>query len=247
MDRNAFLGCEEVDSTLVAEIARTADRDATVPSCPEWTLADLVRHVATRPPIWLALLELAPDASPDMAHLDALTAGGDVPPGAEPTDWLLAEHAAFRDIVRATDPDRPCWFFGAPYTATDIARRSAIEMAVHRWDAQGVAGRPEPLDPRVAGAGMDELLDCIIPLQYGFGAVPPAVAVTLHATDIDQSWTATAPGSAVRPTASISATASDLHLAFAHRLGPDDQAVRLMTVDGDPRAVLAWLQFVPAF
>jgi hypothetical protein len=119
---------------------------------------------------------------------------------------------------------------------------------VHRWDAEGTVGTPNPLDTAIAAAGLDELVDCFIPLQYGYGAVPPAVTVGLHADDLARTWTLQPPaevagGGPVGATAAtLSGPASDLLLALLHRI-PTDR----LHVDGNPAATHHWLAFVPAF
>jgi hypothetical protein len=116
---------------------------------------------------------------------------------------------------------------------------------VHRWDADGVVGAPEPVGSAPAEAGLDELVDCFLPLQFGYGAVPPARVVELTATDVRRSWTLAgcgSPGAAAGPAAALSGSASDLLPALLHRIPPD----RLI-VTGDESAALEWVGFVPAF
>ncbi len=45
MEYKRLLECLDADATRLREVAATADLTATVPSCPDWTMADLLRHV----------------------------------------------------------------------------------------------------------------------------------------------------------------------------------------------------------
>lgn len=46
MDRKRYLECLAADERRLRELAGGADLATPVPSCPDWTLADLVEHVA---------------------------------------------------------------------------------------------------------------------------------------------------------------------------------------------------------
>ena len=89
MDRDELLSSAAQDCAAIAVLAQAAAPTTPVPSCPAWTLHDLTWHVATRPPIWLALLALDPDASPDLGRLAALSAGGAVA-DTDPIEWATS-------------------------------------------------------------------------------------------------------------------------------------------------------------
>ncbi|MBN1171895.1 MAG: maleylpyruvate isomerase family mycothiol-dependent enzyme [Micromonosporaceae bacterium] len=154
-----------------------------VPSCPGWTMTDLVthlggvyswvsnhvtRHVTSRPE----------------------TTSSDFTPGATPLlEWWNATYSALLVTLEAIDADSPAWNW-APQSKKAIFwhRRMANETALRRWDAQMATGLAEPIEPRLAADGLAEAIDTH--LAAGRGTTPstrPGV-VALQATDIDQIW-----------------------------------------------------------
>lgn len=106
-----------------------------VPDCPGWTAADLVGHMG-------AILGW-------MARI--VTTGGAVPrPGREtpPADrgalaaWYTAQLDRTLSILAAAAPESPAWTFSSrgDHRVSWWRRRVAVEMAIHRWDAQHAAG-----------------------------------------------------------------------------------------------------------
>ena len=155
--------------------AATRDLDAAVPSCPDWTAADLVDHVAFLFRWWAACLREG-----RRVKRSAVPAAGD--------DREAAYRAALDDLLAvlgATDPDAPSESFVGPATAGWWFRRGAQETAVHRWDAESAAGTPSPVDRDLAADGVDELLDVFLPM-----VAPKGDGEThhLHATDGEGEW-----------------------------------------------------------
>jgi hypothetical protein len=153
MDTPRFLECLEVDYRRLREVAAGA-LGAKVPSCPEWTGAELVRHVAE---VYLHKAETMrlgkwpepwpPDLSGE-APLDALD-------------------RAYTDVVGefgSRDPESHALTWYDPVqTVGWWARRMAQETVIHRVDAElaaGVAQAPIPED--LALDGIDELVECFL-------------------------------------------------------------------------------------
>ena len=149
--------------------------------------------------------------------------------------WYSAHLDHTLDILTATPADKPAWTFSSrgERRVGWWRRRLAVELAIHRWDAQHAAGLggaapPQPLDAKVAEAGVEEFLTEFLP---GLLAQPEVSGITgtlhLHATDGPSEWwvdldaraDATAvPGHAKADTA-IRGTESDLLLWLTNR-GP---------------------------
>lgn len=154
--------------------------DVDVPTCPDWTLPQLVHHVGTVHR-WQRAQLLAPDPSalveidrPAAPALDALA------------DWYQQGLIDLLNALATVDPDQPTptWFGARP--ARFWARRAAHETAVHRWDAQASVTTPDPLDPDQAVDLLDELFEVVTPRKFRADRWDgPAVSIHLHATDVD--------------------------------------------------------------
>jgi uncharacterized protein (TIGR03083 family) len=247
VDVESWLSSEERNSAFIAGLVDHTDLDTVVPSCPAWSLRDLVGHVATRPAMWLALLGLRPGDIPDFDALAKLNVGAPLPPDDELAGWLTAEHGRLRVELRAADPTRPVWLFGATITPAELARRAAVELALHRWDAELALGASGSLDPEVATDGLDELVTCFIPLQLTLGAIAPDGGVLVEPTDTPRSWSLPPHGEeAVVDNATdaartvLAGSASDL-LLVAYRRVPWDR----LAVEGSPQLARAWFEVFP--
>ncbi|QIG45260.1 maleylpyruvate isomerase family mycothiol-dependent enzyme [Nocardioides anomalus] len=141
-----------------------ADRagvDAPVPTCPEWTVLDLVAHqgMVHR---WAAALVRG--RHPDDDEVTGFEAAGRA--AADPTGWLAEGVADLASALEAAPEtlDAPVFLLDAPRPAAFWARRQCHETSVHAVDALAAAlGRPPRadevwLDPELAGDGIDELL-----------------------------------------------------------------------------------------
>jgi uncharacterized protein (TIGR03083 family) len=146
------------EGDLIAAAASRADLDAIVPTCPEWTVRELVHHVG-RTHHWAAahIEQARPDALTDD---EAAAAWGDMPDDAGTSDWYRAANERLVRALTAAPADLACWsFLPAPSPRAFWARRQAHEAAIHRVDAelgaaQGVSATPEEF----ALDGIDELV-----------------------------------------------------------------------------------------
>lgn len=144
-----------------------ADLTATVPSCPDWTLGELARHVggAHR---WAAELvrTRARDDIPEEAVPDH-TGPADGEPAALDV-WLADGAALLAAELRAAGSGAEVWSWGWDRTAHFWARRMTHETVVHRADAAlavRVPDEKEPyevepyeVEPAVAADAIDEWL-----------------------------------------------------------------------------------------
>lgn len=130
--------------------------DVAAPTCGEWTVGDLCRHVGR--------------VYAYAAHLVAerLTSASDVRPdpadGADPVDWVAETLDDLVAALSGCDADTPVWNWSPqPHEATFWARRMAHESAVHRFDAQRAHGIAQPVDADLAADGLDEFVDVLAP------------------------------------------------------------------------------------
>jgi uncharacterized protein (TIGR03083 family) len=175
----------------------TPDRlDDPIPSCPDWTITDLLRHVGATYR-WAADIvgnarngrhrEMFGLIAPLDARAQALT-------GDAVIAWLDEGFAAIRGTLlraaQAADPDFDCWTFMPDRTGYDFwARRQAHETAMHGIDAQlaiGPADDVAPVQPWFGADGIDELLTGFVarPGAALRSEPPRTLAVIAEAPDI---------------------------------------------------------------
>jgi uncharacterized protein (TIGR03083 family) len=211
------------DSSRIAELVVDADLDAGVPSCPDWSLRDLVQHLGRVQRFWS---ENVRAANPSEAWN-----GERVPPDSDDdlASWMRWSTEMLVTALRDTADDTPCWtWWGEPRTAGAIARHQVQETAVHRWDAESVGGTPRPLDAAVADDGVAEFLEVMLdPDVSGLSG-----AVAFIATDTGGTWQV----GRDEPAAVVRATASDLVLLLYGR-----RPISAVAVDGDVAALQALL------
>ena len=114
-----------------------------VPTCPEWTLFDLVQHLGEGRRKWAATVAAGPAAAPP-----ARSAWAGAPAASGEREALRAWSAAsthqLLDALREAGPDRGCrtWWgtSQSPQTCGAVARHQLQEIAVHTYDAQVTLG-----------------------------------------------------------------------------------------------------------
>lgn len=182
-DKNAFLMAWRADSDRLREAAVADELDRDVPSCPGWSLRDLVAHVA-RVFLNYERLVTATAAPPADSKGD-----GDFDLGED----VLAEYdTAVRKLTTTLDGvrlDDPAWVPG-PHAriARFWIRRLMCETAVHRWDAQMAFAAAEPIGSRAAAEGIQEVFDTFIPWGRRREESTATGVVQLFARDIDRHW-----------------------------------------------------------
>jgi uncharacterized protein (TIGR03083 family) len=170
--------------TTLVELAG-GDLSLPVPTCPDWTVGDLMTHVTG------VLWRVKARASLEDASARFDPADTPVTPGAIPmAEWLGAQAAETQAFFHSADLDRPVRTFAGPGTVGWWLRRVVLELAVHITDAQLALGRDVPVVPaEVAVMGIDESLREFLPLQVtGAGQNAPTGTIHLHCTDVDGEW-----------------------------------------------------------
>jgi uncharacterized protein (TIGR03083 family) len=167
METSRLLECLSCDYTDLLSVATSTDLSAQVPSCPDWTVADLVTHVAE---VYLHKTEAMrlqdwPDPWPPQGLED------------EPPVPLLQR--AYRELTaefairKADDPART--WHEPDQTVRFWIRRMAQETVIHRIDGQLAAGsHVTPVPDDLAVDGVDEVLKLF--LAYGATSWPQEYA-----------------------------------------------------------------------
>ncbi|MEU8683045.1 maleylpyruvate isomerase N-terminal domain-containing protein [Streptomyces sp. NPDC048611] len=177
------------ETTKFRAILRDADLSATVPTCPDWTLADLARHLggAHR---WVGTL-VATRAATDIDEADIPEGDGPGTDDAAALDAWLADGAEQAvAALREAGPDAGVWTWAPVRRAGFWARRMTHETVIHRADAARTAGAAFDVPPEVAADCLEEWLQlCALPLATEHRAEAaaqlfgPGRSLHLHATD----------------------------------------------------------------
>ncbi|MEU9039156.1 maleylpyruvate isomerase family mycothiol-dependent enzyme [Streptomyces sp. NPDC048352] len=272
MDHHTRLDVFENEAAAFAEaVRRAADggREAPpVPSCPGWSVADLVGHLGSvQRYVTHHLRErLTAPCDPTDPQLYALPADPAVraawprpdrtphrgPVPQELFDWSQAAARDLASVLRELGPDAPVWTWSAQeeHTSGFWLRMQTIEQAVHRWDAQAALGDPAPFDPDFAADAVAQTFEVMAPARRGWKQAPPGTGerYRFRRTDGPGTWTVEFDGDRVglapRDTAPVdveaAGTAGDLMLFLWQRL----PAGRLH-VTGDTARLDHWFTLVP--
>lgn len=150
---------DEADAFLAAA---AVDLSRDVPTCPGWTVAELVWHLGRVHHRWG---RIAAEGVTDAEGARALEEP-DRPADDELVRWARAQADRLLEVLTDLDPTAPRWnWTSAPQTAAFIPRRMAHETAVHRVDAERAAGEAAPIDARLAADGIDEVLAVLLPAR----------------------------------------------------------------------------------
>ncbi|PVG83067.1 hypothetical protein DDE18_11820 [Nocardioides gansuensis] len=230
-----YLDHIRLESAAFRAALADCDPGAPVPSCPDWTAADLLHHLTDVQHFWAEMVrnrpagphgyvevEQAPDHAAALAAYDAASAG------------LLA-------ALEGLAPDVEAWTWAAEpgdHSVGFIQRRQAHEALIHRLDAELAARISTPVDPLLAADGVHEAIG----VMYGgcppWGSFTPSGQhVRLDCTDTGHSvWVALGTFSGTDPrTDTTYADEPDVNLADDPGVEPD------VVVDGEAAALDAWL------
>jgi uncharacterized protein (TIGR03083 family) len=168
------------NGAAAARAVRDTPADTIVPSCPEWTLGDLVRHLGSHHRWVAGNLDCPPDGEMFQEFVQA-------PEGAALDEWLRDGAETLATRLEDADPSTPCWTW-IPFdrTARFWARRTAQETAMHRWDAQHAAGTEDAINGELAVDAVDEYL-AFVPYFPG-RTLPDSGTIHLHSTDAEGEW-----------------------------------------------------------
>jgi len=231
------------DDARALVVAAEADWGRPVPHCPAWDAAGLVRHTGG---IFLWMADVV--TSGERVSRRTLDPAPEDPAGL--AAWYLGALDRTLGALGAADPDALTWTFSSTGDRRVAwwCRRLAVEVAIHRWDAQHAmadGGRgPDPLDGEVARAGIKEFVVEFLPgLLAREGVEGLGGSLHLFATDRPAEWWidldatgSTIPGRENADTA-VRGSRSDLLLWLTNR-GPLDT----IEVSGNPLVPDHWHQ-----
>jgi uncharacterized protein (TIGR03083 family) len=227
-----------VDEGETLASALDGDPATSVPSCPGWSITDLVAHVGSYHR-WAA--DLLQHASQQPCAPYSLRPEPDV----TLAEWYRASLELLLKAIDTTDPDTPMWTVTIDQKAGDWCRRQAHDLTVHRWDAQHARGHAQPVHTERAVDFIDELFEATLPYTLPFvGRTVPEASLALRSAD--DTYYRRLDGATGKPRLSrdpnpadavLTGTPSDLLLALWRRA---DAA----TLTGDPTVLAAWQQAI---
>ncbi len=204
---------------------------AGVPSCPGWTVSDLVWHLAGVQHFWAWIVRTR---TPDPTGYPEPTRR----PDDELLAWSMAQSAELETVLAGADPRERVWTWAPQQDVAFVLRRQTHEATVHTADAEDVLGDVRPIPAALGLDGLDEWLEVMVPGALPQGPPPDAHPVVLHAVDADAERTLF-PGTRPFPIAALTGTAGDLLLAVWRRV-----PLEVLTVDGDGLQAAAMIDLV---
>ncbi|WP_225823167.1 maleylpyruvate isomerase family mycothiol-dependent enzyme [Streptomyces naphthomycinicus] len=251
--------CDEITlqvDRLRAVVTSGADLTATVPTCPDWSLEDLVRHMggALR---WVDAL-VRTRAQENIPAERVPLAGGPEERGdaAALGKWLAETGELVVGALREAGPDAEVWAWAGVLNAGFWARRMACEITVHRADATLAAGLPYEVAPDMAADALDEWLQLVEWVQRNAAHEAakdlrgPGRSLHLHATDtgpaLDAEWLIELGEDGVswrrgheKATVALRGPLTSVLLAFYRRLPLDSPGLEVL---GERELLEFWLE-----
>lgn len=218
-------------AAFLAAVSEPGALSRRVPSCPDWAVGELTRHLGG----FYQRIRLHAGSAGADEKWPPLTVPDDAPAADDEAvvTWFGEQLSRIQAHLEELDPDLPTWNW-APRArvASFWHRRAAHETAVHRWDAQVAIRLPEPIETKLAGDTIAEALDTFLPGGRRRIDAASHGLVHLTATDVGTQWYVRLRGAGVslldtdtlldpetqQARASASGSASDLALALWGRV-----------------------------
>lgn len=177
-------GVIEEHALGVVRVAGQLPLDTPVPTCPGWSVADLVRHLTEVHLFWTHVIGQRP-VGPD------LYAEPPRPADTELVAGLERAVAGLVDVLTDVDPSEPAWSWADDHTVGFTLRRQSHEAVVHHVDGCLAAGAPVPtIGTHLAADGVDEMVGVMlsgVPDWAVFERRPGVIE--LRTCDTGDSWT----------------------------------------------------------
>lgn len=158
LSHEQFLRHLRADTERMIDVA--ADLDAEVPTCPGWTVRDVLEHTGAVFSHKVACMRLpgGPQRYEDWSH--GPDDGGDL------LGWFRERRDELVTELETRGPEAPSYtWFPDDQTVGFWYRRMAQEAAVHRIDVESGTGHQSPVDHDLAVDGVDEVLDRFLVFQ----------------------------------------------------------------------------------
>lgn len=238
MELKEHIEALRAEGLLLADSAEVTGFEPAVPTCPEWTVRDVLRHVGE---VHRWATSHVAQARQEM-NFDAASLRTWPTDDAELLAWFRHGHAELVRCLEFADPELRCWSFlpNGPTGVRFWARRQAHETAIHRVDAQGVSGEVSPVPPEFAADGIDEILRGFFARRPSRVTSAEPFSFELVSTDGQGSWQVRideqGPSVVDGPSQSqVHGTAFELYLLLWNRVELGD-----LRVTGAPEGLALW-------
>ena len=183
MTPHTHLEALRAEGRLLAAAVEAGRGDETVPGIDAWTLDDVARHTGS---VHDWICEVLRHGPPDWGYDDLM------PQAPRDHDvlaqWYLSRLEPLLDLLTTIPAGQDVWtLFDTPPGIDFWRRRQCFETVVHRYDAEGAAGRRTPLDPVLATDGVEEALQ-MVRHRTRFRS-EREVRFAVRTTDTDRAWT----------------------------------------------------------
>jgi uncharacterized protein (TIGR03083 family) len=179
--------CELLEGEIerFASLVEVTSPAIPVPSCPGWTVGDLVLHLGTVHRWAERLVSL---------RAPARVAASDMGLDEGPVDgeWIRQGGVALLNTLRTAPPTAPMWAWGRDQHVRFWSRRELRETLVHRFDLELAKGNRPSAPGYLAADTIDEFFDNLAAAEY----FSPSVArlrgggsIVFRATDTGHVWT----------------------------------------------------------
>ena len=228
------------EGRLLAAAATQTELDAPIPTCPDWRMRDLVRHVGG---VHRWATGYVGDRRTEMWDVDLDDIVGTWPANRDLIDWFREGHASLVHTLASAPRDLNCFtFLAAPSPLAMWTRRQAHETAIHRVDAESPGSTITEFQPAFAADGVDELLSCFVTRPGRGPTASSPCSIYVHATDTGDDWhlkigpeTVVTSHRGGPADCTITAAAGDLYLLLWNRRSDAD-----IGVEGDRDLLALW-------
>ena len=232
------------EGQLLAAAATRTELGTPIPTCPDWRMRDLVRHVGG---VHRWATGYVGERRTEVWDVDLDEIVGNWPADLDLIDWFHDGLTMLVHTLESAPPDLDCLtFLAAPSPLAMWARRQAHETAIHRVDAESPSSTITIFDPAFAADGADELLSCFITRPSRGPKVSSPCSIHVHTTDTDDDWHLQVSLEDVVTSrlsspadCTISGAAGDLYLLLWNRR--NDAGI---SVDGDRDLLTLWREGV---
>lgn len=210
------------------------DLALSVPSCPGWTVLDLLNHLSFGLGACYPVAAATPPNTPPESIFVELDREAWVVGGADAVDSFATHMRACANALSKIDPNSSCWTYEGPGTASFWFLRAAAETALHRHDAElALRSSPTQISPERLADGINEALFFALPFAASKIGSPSG---SLKITCPDIGLRASIGSSEVH--GEVSGAAQSVLLAL---WGRERDHVH---VSGSPRVATEWLSLI---
>lgn len=171
-----YLAALDRSASEIAELTARLDPTADVPTCPGWSVRDLIAHLGG---VHGWARGIVAGGSPKDPRPE---------PEGELAKWYADQARQLLDALRATEPDTETWTFSSERTAGFWFRRKAHETEMHRIDLLLTAGGAPAYDEALAADAVTEVLEVMLPRMQGKDPVAVTAPIRFVSGDTGDEW-----------------------------------------------------------